>query len=726
MAAVVVAAAASAHSCVSVSTLHRSSLPSGRQLETGELWSGETWKLRRRRLKAAYVLGATKTSVDWCPLIIVARTTTLSKRKIVILRAHKFLSYSNVLSSPRPFLEGPSILLQYNTITLPRDCEVAKRSFQVEDSENEVLLWRVNPDSLHLNKNGKMEETTVEKLDKPATVGTKGRNENTEKTRKDGEGLGTRLEVNMGNDRGREEELSRRVDMEVGTGRTASNKTKVQGLRDLESKLGLAVQQAERPYYKWQYRSKTSSSFAGKETIVSSVDDSGFSNLVTMKEELVAGRSNVSPDAQGLAVTAMRHDASKSVWRRDVDVAVMGSEGTKTTLAVSLVGEPGKPYQRLSINLDLQLYWARSQRQRGMYKEAAIRLKQCIRDWPDDGRPYVALGNLLTRMNKVQEARKVYEDGCQAVRGENAYIWQAWAVLEDRSGNSSKARKLFDAATVADKTHAAAWHAWAVLEFREGDTKKARGLLNKGLKNCGANEYIFQTLACIEVKAARFEQARLLFDKATRTNPKSAASWLAWALMESEQSNAATARQLFQKGLEASPKNRHVWQAWALFEAKQGNNERARQLFHRGYELNTRDPVLLQAFALFEYHCSHPGIARDLFKRASAVDPNHQPVWIAFGWMEWKEGNLAAARELFQRAVSVDSKTMDAVRAFQAWGILEEREENIGLARVLFKCALRVDSQNVPTWMSWAAMEERQGNAVRADELRNLCFQQVT
>jgi hypothetical protein len=49
---------------------------------------------------------------------------------------------------------------------------------------------------------------------------------------------------------------------------------------------------------------------------------------------------------------------------------------------------------------------------------------QCIRDWPDDGRPYVALGNLLTRMNKVQEARKVYEDGCQAVRGENAYIWQ--------------------------------------------------------------------------------------------------------------------------------------------------------------------------------------------------------------------------------------------------------------------------------------------------------------
>lgn len=49
---------------------------------------------------------------------------------------------------------------------------------------------------------------------------------------------------------------------------------------------------------------------------------------------------------------------------------------------------------------------------------------QCIRDWPDDGRPYVALGTVLRKSGMVQEARKVFEDGCQAVRGENPYIWQ--------------------------------------------------------------------------------------------------------------------------------------------------------------------------------------------------------------------------------------------------------------------------------------------------------------
>lgn len=103
---------------------------------------------------------------------------------------------------------------------------------------------------------------------------------------------------------------------------------------------------------------------------------------------------------------------------------------------------------------------------------------------------------------------------------------QAWAVLEDRVGNTGKARKLFDAATAADRTHPAAWHGWAVLELREGNTKKARALLKKGLKFHGPNEYLLQTLALLDVKMGRYDQARILFGKATRSNPKSAASWL--------------------------------------------------------------------------------------------------------------------------------------------------------------------------------------------------------
>jgi hypothetical protein len=44
--------------------------------------------------------------------------------------------------------------------------------------------------------------------------------------------------------------------------------------------------------------------------------------------------------------------------------------------------------------------------------------------WPEDGRPYVALGKLYSKQSKFDKARAAYERGCQATQGENPYIWQ--------------------------------------------------------------------------------------------------------------------------------------------------------------------------------------------------------------------------------------------------------------------------------------------------------------
>lgn len=56
---------------------------------------------------------------------------------------------------------------------------------------------------------------------------------------------------------------------------------------------------------------------------------------------------------------------------------------------------------------------------------------KCIGYWPEDGRPYVALGKILTKQTKLSEARIVYEKGCQATQGENAYIWQVCSFIFD-------------------------------------------------------------------------------------------------------------------------------------------------------------------------------------------------------------------------------------------------------------------------------------------------------
>ncbi|KAJ7298760.1 hypothetical protein O6H91_19G022300 [Diphasiastrum complanatum] len=421
--------------------------------------------------------------------------------------------------------------------------------------------------------------------------------------------------------------------------------------------------------------------------------------------------------------------ATKSVFqpsqKKTIETTVYEPQTSLSTSGLP-VAEDNVEVSQLIINLDLKLYKAKRYKQTGQLAKAEQLLKQCIKIWPDDGRAYVTLGKLMSKCKRFHEARKVYEEGCQVFQGENAYIWQAWALLEVQTGNIGRGRQLFDAAIAADKKHAASWHAWAVLELRNGSVRKARSLIKKGLKFCAPNEYFYQTLACIAAKEGRYDQARSLFMKATQFNPKSAASWMAWGLLEMEHGVADTARQLFQRGIRASPKNRYIFQAWARFEAKEGNMSRARELFKQGVVLNPQDPVMLQSFGLFEYNCSNMAAARDLFIRASKVDPSHQPVWLAWGWMEWKEGNFVAARKLFQTSISVNSTNMNAVRAFQLWGVLEGGDGNPGKARALFKRALNIDSQNVPTWTSWVALEEQQGNAVRAEELRNIYYQQST
>ncbi|XP_021290844.1 protein high chlorophyll fluorescent 107 [Herrania umbratica] len=386
-------------------------------------------------------------------------------------------------------------------------------------------------------------------------------------------------------------------------------------------------------------------------------------------------------------------------------------------------GSLGKP---LTVNLDLALYKARVLARKYRYEEAEKILEKCMYYWPEDGRSYVTLGKILSKQSKRAEARAVYERGCQATQGENPYIWQCWAVLENKMGNIRRARELFDAATVADKRHIAAWHGWAVLELKQGNVKKARHLLAKGLKFCSGNEYIYQTLALLEARASRYEQARYLFRQATKCNPKSCASWLAWAQLEVQQENYRAARLLFEKAVQASPKNRFAWHVWGVFEANIGNIDKGRKLLKIGHALNPRDPVLLQSLALLEYKHSTANLARVLFRRASELDPRHQPVWIAWGWMEWKEGNISTARELYQRALSIDSTTESAARCLQAWGVLEQRAGNLSAARRLFRSSLNINSQSYVTWMTWAALEEDQGNSVRAEEIRNLYFQQRT
>jgi len=349
---------------------------------------------------------------------------------------------------------------------------------------------------------------------------------------------------------------------------------------------------------------------------------------------------------------------------------------------------------------------------------------------PTDGRPYLGLARLLEQDGRTEDARRVYDQGTRATEGENAFLWQAWAVLEERAGNPGTARRLYDAATVADKRHAAAWHAWGMLEKRQGNYQRARDLFMQGLRLIGDRpgvEFLHQSLGVMAAERGRADDARAHFAAGARTGPgkRSPALWHAWGRMEQSLGHGARARLLFQRALRASPTNNHTWLAWAQLEHQLGCTTRARELFRQGAALNPTDVVLLQGWGVFEASLGRLAVARALFERGVGADPSHQAVWQAWGVAEASAGNVDTARQLFQRGVWANPQSVNAATCYQAWACLETRAgNNPRLARQLFRAALRLDPASVPTWHGWAHMEESLGNDARAAELRALCLQQ--
>lgn len=454
----------------------------------------------------------------------------------------------------------------------------------------------------------------------------------------------------------------------------------------------------------------------------------------------IHGELRRSPSQQHLISTS-----ASAGYRAPVPEAQTASARTQRMVTISYEEEtsddvlvPAPPGGKtLKINVDLMLWRCRQARlkaqlsldeveRRELMKEAEAGLRRCLVLDPADARTYVVLGKLLMMQKRFGEARALYAQGVTNTGNRNAYIWSAWGWLEFKTGNTSRARQLFDAATVVDSTHACAWHKWGLLERSEGNYLRARDLWMQGIQRCkrkpqSQNAYLFNALAVMAAELKRVSEARAWFDEGTSTieGAASVALWQAWAVLEANQGDPTAVRYLFKKALKANPKSRYVHLAWALWERKCGNLVTCKELLQRGSELNPTDAALYQARALLEWHeHNNAEKARALFAAGLRADPGHVPLWQAWGCMESQLGEVDHARRLFQKGVWADPRSKDTVWVLHAWGCLERDQDNLPLARELFKAAIKVDPKAEKVWFTWIAMEADAGQVERADELR--------
>ncbi|KAH8939787.1 hypothetical protein BDL97_15G054800 [Sphagnum fallax] len=264
----------------------------------------------------------------------------------------------------------------------------------------------------------------------------------------------------------------------------------------------------------------------------------------------------------------------------------------------------------------------------------------------------------------VRAFKKVGDMGLAYVRA-----LQAWGSLEAQSRHASRARHLFlESIRVACKEEKSGaseligasvygLHAWAMLEQRLGNWSKARSLLERAAVVQPGNAVVHQTRALLEARVHNYAAARHHFRLAVDVAPTDIKCWQAWALFEASQQKVQKMRSLFKQALKVDPENMHSLQAWAHQEALLGTDEsrhRARKLYQRCIEVNPDSVHAWQAWGILEQEaCNFTG-ARILFERGISANPHSVPCLQAYAHMERIGGNLKAARRLLLLALSVE------------------------------------------------------------------------
>lgn len=367
----------------------------------------------------------------------------------------------------------------------------------------------------------------------------------------------------------------------------------------------------------------------------------------------------------------------------------------------------------------------------GRINEARLLLERGHDLHPHDPALLQTLGTLEDRCGNTDKAKNLFYTSVCARPTAPAFV--AWALLEEREGDQDEAVRLFEQALATDALHGAAYNAYGMMEARRGSLDAARAVYERGLK-VFASASVWHGYGQLELKLAHNpDRARELFRRGVgQTREDTAFIWHSWGMLELGQKRALEARKVFNDALKRYPRNSRVLVGAALAASASSahthaDESTARDYFKRAVAADPTHAHAWQAWGVFELRTGRPDAAQALFRRGLRLCPSHGALWQAWGVLETSNGNFARARQLFERG---SQACPSHVHLFQAWACMEVRCGNIDRARQLLDRALESDpcdggwsslgdgargsGQTGPVWNAYGLLEARHGTLTKA------------
>ncbi|BBN00283.1 hypothetical protein MPTK1_1g27830 [Marchantia polymorpha subsp. ruderalis] len=377
-------------------------------------------------------------------------------------------------------------------------------------------------------------------------------------------------------------------------------------------------------------------------------------------------------DLEGLKVPAQIDESSDKRVEEDLSTFRRFLASGDKASARKIIMTLSKKYPE---NIKVILHRASLERKCGDMVAAGGLYSQAIRKFKlkgDLGIDYVralqAWGTLEAHVQNPERARYLFMESLNAsqkgevessLRATGVYGLHGWAMLEERTGNWSKARALLQRAADLEPGNAVVHQSRARLEARAHNYAAARSHFKLSVEANPEDAKCWHAWAMFEASQKKWRKMRQLFGRALEVDPESTYTLQAWAHQEGLVGTVESklrARNLYKKCAEINPNNVHCWQSWAILEQESGNFAEARILFERGLGANPESVLCLQAYAHMERKCGNLESAQRLLLVALAIEPENAASLMELAVVEDTLGNFEVAQELYQQAAILDKK----------------------------------------------------------------------
>ena len=316
---------------------------------------------------------------------------------------------------------------------------------------------------------------------------------------------------------------------------------------------------------------------------------------------------------------------------------------------------------------------------------------------------FVAYGDVLTRLGRIDEAKSTY-DRARRLKRDSPYLAIGLARLSLMQGDVNGAKQYLEKALDTAPRNAEAHTLLAQVYIRTGEPIAAEqsALLAKAHKfRAQPASEVIEDMAKLAINSDAYEARanRLLrqgdLDGATTAyrhvltlGPRRARDLSNLAAALAELGNAVEAAPLFDEALKLAPDDALILTQAGHAESQRGALEVAQTLFDRAMHKNPESARTHLELARLSQQKGNPTEAIDYYEHALTLDPSLYNAYLELGQAHAKRGNLDKAQEAWQMLLTIEP---DHSAAWRSRGFAYAYAGNYTLATPALINAYRID-----------------------------------